>query len=386
MARSWRRRVHDILEDGDVRDPASVLVNGLLIILIIANVIAFALETVPHLEARYGDFFHLFNLFSVAVFSLEYFLRLWSCVEIPVLKQLPPARARLHFAARPLLIIDLFAVLPFYVGFLFGLHDMLFLRVLRLFRFLKLAHYSPALHSIGRVMVSERNALLGAFLVMMVLLLFASAGIYYLEREVQPEAFGSIPAAAWWALATLTTVGYGDVTPVTPFGKLFGGLIMIFGLGMFALPVAIVATGFAEESRRREFVVTWGTVARVPLFADLSASTLAAIMGQLSSRTYPEGARILQVGQPAEALFFITSGEVIVHTDDGPVKLGEGDFFGELSLIYNRPHRHTVVAASRVRLLVLEKPDFDRLAEQEPELMAHIRKVAEERQAAAGQG
>ncbi|RME99940.1 MAG: ion transporter, partial [Alphaproteobacteria bacterium] len=113
LARSWRRRVHDILEDGDVRDPASVLVNAFLIILIIANVVAFALETVPYYEVRYGDFFHLFNLFSVAVFSLEYVLRLWSCVEIPVLKQLPPAQARLHFAARPLLIIDLFAVLPF---------------------------------------------------------------------------------------------------------------------------------------------------------------------------------------------------------------------------------------------------------------------------------
>jgi len=166
-----RRRVHDILEHGVEGDPVSAVVNTGLIVLILLNVVAFAAETVPEIGARYAGAFRLFNLFSVAVFTLEYGLRLWSCVEIPMLRQFSPARARLHFAVRPLLIVDLLAILPFYLSFLIAI-DLRVLRVLRLFRFLKLARYSPALHTLGRVLVNERRALLGALLVMASLILF----------------------------------------------------------------------------------------------------------------------------------------------------------------------------------------------------------------------
>ncbi len=382
-AQTWRRRVHDILEYSDEGDRVSDGVNVMLVLLIVANVLAFAAETVPRIGNAYADAFNLFNLVSVIIFTIEYGLRIWSCVEIPVFGGVRPSLARLQFAARPLQLIDLLAILPFYLSFILPI-DLRILRVLRLFRFLKLARFSPALYSLGRVIANERRALTGALLVMMALILFASTGIHFLERHAQPEVFGSIPEAAWWAIATLTTVGYGDVVPVTPVGRLFGALVMIFGLASFALPIGIIATGFSQEAGRREFVVTWGMVARVPLFAQLEASTVARIAALLYSRGFQTGAPIIRIGEQADAMFFISSGEVVVDADAGQVTLGEGDFFGEMALLEHHEHRHNVTAATRCRLLVLDASDFDRLCHHEPDITNHIKGVAEARKKAAG--
>ena len=129
------------------------------------------------------------------------------------------------------------------------------------------------------------------------MLLFASTFIYFLERDAQPDKFGSIPAAAWWALATLTTVGYGDVVPITPLGKMFGGIVMLVGLGMFALPIAILATGFSQESSRHEFVVTWSMVAWVPLFSTMDVAEVAEITKLLYTRNVAAGATIVHAGE-----------------------------------------------------------------------------------------
>jgi voltage-gated potassium channel len=373
-----RQRVHDILEFGSEHDLVTRLVNVFLVTLIVLNVAAFTIETVPNIGRRYGDLFELFNLVSVAIFTIEYVLRLWSCVELPVLHAMRPRRARIAFAMRPLLIIDLIAILPFYLGFLIGM-DLRILRIFRLFRFLKLARYSPALVALGRVFANERRALFGAMLVMLALLLFASTGMYFLERHIQPEVFGSIPSTAWWAIATLTTVGFGDVVPVTTLGRIFGGLIMIFGLGMFALPIGIMATGFSHEANRREFVITWGMVARVPLFAQLNAAVVARIGALLYARSLEAGVPIIRVGDEADAMFFITSGEVAVDAAGGEVRLGEGDFFGEMAMLYRRQHEHGVSAVTKCRLLVLDKDDLEQLYHREPKLLSHIRSVAEER-------
>ncbi len=373
-----RQRVHDILEFGSESDPVERFVNVALVTLILLNVAAFAAETVPEIGQRHGASFELFNLVSVAIFTIEYVLRLWSCVELPLLQTLPGWRARINFALRPLLLIDLIAILPFYLGFLIGI-DLRILRVLRLFRFLKLARYSPALVALARVIANERRALFGALLVMMALLLFASSGMYFLERHAQPEVFSSIPSAAWWAIATLTTVGYGDVVPVTGLGRAFGGLIMIFGLGMFALPIGIIATGFSHEANRREFVITWGMVARVPIFSQLEAAVVAKIGALLYSRSYQADESIMRVGDDAVAMYFIANGEVAVDVDEGQVRLGEGDFFGEMGLLYHRQREHNVTATTKCRVLVLDKSDFERLCHNEPELLTRVRAVAEER-------
>ena len=266
-----RRRVYEIVEGGREGDVASRAFDTFIVALILLNIAAFAAETVPSLQAAHGRWFDAFELFSVAVFTLEYAARLWTAVEVPFLKRHRPLKARLLWARRPDLVIDLLAILPFYVQQMLGL-DLRVLRVLRLLRFLKLSRYSPALHTLSRVLHNERRALMGAGLLLMAAVVLASTGVYYLEAAAQPDKFGSVPQSAWWAIATLTTVGYGDVTPVTPLGKLFGAFVMVCGLCVLALPVAIISTGFAQEAGRRDFVVNWSLMSRIPLLAELDAS------------------------------------------------------------------------------------------------------------------
>lgn len=374
--RSWRRQVHDILEVGGDAHPAGRVVNAFLITLIFANALAFAAETVDDVAVRYGTYLDAFNVFSVMVFSLEYVLRMWSAVEIPMLSRMPPWRARLRFALRPIMIIDLLAVLPWYLQSFVSV-DLRSLRVFRLFRLLKLVRYSPALQTLGRVIAEEYRALLGALLVILILLLFASTAIYFLERDAQPDKFGSVPAAAWWALATLTTVGYGDVVPITPLGKIVGGIVMLLGVGMIALPVAIIATGFSQESARHQFVVTWSMVARVPLFASMDEGEIAEITKLLYTRTYLPGVPIVRTGDAGDAMFLIAGGEAIVEASSTKqVVLKEGDFFGEMALLERRRHAHDVVAKTRCRVYVLDTQSLSRLSARHPEILQRIRGMA----------
>ena len=381
--RRWRREVNDILEVGGDAHPAGRAVNAFIIILIFLNAIAFAAETVDELGTRYAAEFEAFNVFSVIVFSIEYVLRVWSAVDIPMLSRLPPWRARLRFALRPIMLIDLFAFLPFYLQWIVPM-DLRVLRVLRLFRLLKLVRYSPALQTLGRVLAEEYRALLGALLVMLVLLLFASTAIYFLEREAQPDKFGSIPAAAWWALSTLTTVGYGDVVPVTPWGKVVGGVVMLLGVCMFALPIAIIATGFSLESSRHQFVATWSMVARLPLFSTMNEAEVAEITKLLYTRTFAPGVPIVRAGDAGGAMYLIESGEAAVSMGAGKKTiLNAGDFFGEMALLERRRHKHDVVAKSRCRVLVLDTQALSRLTRRHPEILVYIRQVAKTRKEAA---
>lgn len=380
--RRWRREVHDILEVGGDAHPVGRIVNAFIIVLIILNAIAFAADTVPELADRYAVEFEVFNIFSVIVFTIEYVLRVWSAVEIPMLSRLPRWQARLRFATRPMMIIDLLAFFPWYLHWMLPM-DLRVLRVFRLFRLLKLVRYSPALQTLGRVIADEYRALLGALLVILVLLLFASTAMYFLEREAQPEKFGSIPDAAWWALATLTTVGYGDVVPITPWGKMLGGIVMLLGVGMIALPVAIIATGFSQESSRHQFVVTWSMIARVPLFASMDHSEVAEITKLLYTRTYMPGVPMVRTHDAGDAMFIIASGEALVDIAPGKhALLKEGDFFGEMALLEHRRHKHDVVAKTRCRVYVLDSQALSRLGRRHPEIMNRIRKVAEAREAA----
>jgi voltage-gated potassium channel len=380
--RGWRREVHDVLEIGGDAHPIGRVVNAFIIVLIFLNAIAFAAETVPELAQRYGVAFGAFNTFSVAVFTVEYALRLWSAVDIPMLSRLPHWRARLKFALRPIMLIDLFAFLPWYLHWFVPM-DLRFLRVLRLFRLLKLVRYSPALQTLGRVIAEEYRALLGALLVMLVLLLFSSTAIYFLERDAQPDHFGSIPAAAWWAISTLTTVGYGDVVPMTPLGKIVGGVVMLLGVGMFALPIAIIATGFSQESNRHQFVVTWSMVSRVPVFATMDASEVAEISKLLFTRTYVSGVPIVRAGHAGDAMFLVASGEVVVELGQGKqVVLKEGDFFGEMALLEGRRHKHDVLAKTRCRVYVLDRGALARISRRSPEITQQIRAVAAARASA----
>lgn len=348
--------------------------------LIILNVIAVAMETMEPLQQQYGGYFLAFEIFSVAVFTIEYVLRLWVCTENPLWQQVNPTKARLRHALTPFAIIDLLAILPFYLAFIVPV-DLRFLRVFRLIRLLKLARYSPALSTIAKVLHAERRALFGTFIIMVGLLLLAASLAYLAERHTQPEHFGNIPQAIWWALATLTTVGYGDVVPVTPFGRIVGGVFMIFGLGLFALPIGIIATGFAQEIHRRDFVVTWGMIARVPLFCELSPADLIDISKLLHSRTVEAGTAIAHKGEIGDCMYFILSGEVSVDFSDDTqsLRLTDGDFFGEIALLHHSPRRATITALTKCHLMILEAVDFNHLIQTNAAVERHIRETADQR-------
>ncbi len=245
-----RKRAAELLEQGHNTDRPSRILNQLLILLIGLNVIAILLESVRSIYERYQAGFWAFEVFSVGVFTIEYVSRVWSSIDMKELKDDRPVIGRIRYILSPLALVDLIAILPFYLSLWFPL-DLRFLRVLRLLRLFKLTRYSPALSAMLDVMQRETEALLSAFVILILMLVLSAGGIYLLENDVQPEFFGSIPDSMWWAIVTLTTVGYGDVVPITPMGKILGGAIGLIGIGMIALPAGIMASGFAENIHDR---------------------------------------------------------------------------------------------------------------------------------------
>jgi voltage-gated potassium channel len=229
------------------------------------------------------------------------------------------------------------------------------------------------------VIRNESRPLLGALMVMGVLLVLNSSIMFVLEREAQPEVFASIPHTLWWAIVTMASVGYGDMAPITVWGKVFGGFVMILGIAMFGVPVGILATGFAAEIRKRDFVVTWQAVAKVPLFASLNAARIAEIAGLLKREVVPANYVIVRRGERADAMFFIMSGEAEVDVQPTPVRLGRGQFFGEIGLLRDTVRMATVVATSDCELLALDAADFRRLLDAHPDLRAEISRVADQR-------
>ena len=376
--RRIKKRLYVILEAGKTQDLASQIFDWFMVTLILTNIVAFTAETVPSVQAAYGPALEMFNLVSIAIFTVEYFVRLWVCTEHPPLRGRHPVEARLSFALNPTMLIDLAVILPFYINALIGI-DLRILRIFRLVRFLKLVRFSPALTTLTNVLVTERRALMGEALIMFGLLVCSGTAMHFVEGKAQPEAFGTIPDAMWWAISTLTTVGYGDVVPITALGRVIGGVVMIFGLGMFALPIGIIATGFSQEIHRREFVVNWGLVARVPLFSDLNASEIAEVMSLLQTQVVPEETVIVRPGDEAVAMYFVSLGRVEADLSDGPAVLEEGDHFGEIALLRHVKHMATIRALTRVHLLVLEADAFRSLMRRNPKLAARVRDVAEDK-------
>jgi voltage-gated potassium channel len=252
--RDLKHRLYDLLEvqvDNDTAKRVYDAYDIFMIVLIILNVFAVILETEPTLAAQFGTFFEVFEAVSVLIFTIDYVLRLWVCTVDPRYAQ--PVWGRLRFALSPLALIDLLSVLPFYLSMLLPV-DLRFLRVLRLLRFLrllKIGRYSDAVQTLWSAVRSRAEELVVCLIMGAILLVLASCAMYYVESDVHPDGFGTIPQAMWWSAVTLTTVGYGDVYPTTTLGKIIGSGIAVLGVGMFILPTGILATAFAEEVRKR---------------------------------------------------------------------------------------------------------------------------------------
>jgi voltage-gated potassium channel len=378
MLNRWRRTVYTVIEAGGSGRSARVF-DDFMVVLIVLNVIAVILESVPSIEQPLSTAFRVFDIMSVTIFAIEYAARIWVSVEIPAVRQRGPLGGRLMFASRPSQIIDFLAFAPAFLSFILPAADLRFIRVFRLLRFLKLARYSPAMVTLSRALYEERRALTGALILMLGTAVFSGTVMHAIEGDAQPDKFGTIPDAMWWALATLTTIGYGDSVPVTALGKVFGGIVMICGLGLFALPIGIVATAFVNEIHRRDFVVTWGMVARVPLFASLDAAAIAEVMKIMRTRAVPAGTVIAARGEEAEGMFFIADGEVKIALPKGDITLVAGEFFGELALLKRVKRLGTITAITRTHLMIIDAFDFERLLSRDEALKARILDIAEER-------
>jgi voltage-gated potassium channel len=363
-----RRRVHLILDGGHGGGFLGNVVEGTLITLIIANVVAYSLQSVPWLEQRYWRQFEGFEIVSVAIFSVEYALRLWAAPEDPLVPRGGPFLSRLRYALKPLMAIDFLAIAPAILTFFMPFIDLRALRLFRLLRLLKVARYSPALLTLAQVVREERRALFGTLLLLLCAMVFAAAAMHAAEGAVQPKVFGTIPSAMWWAISTLTTVGYGDAVPITLMGRIVAGITMIIGLGLFALPVGIVATGFVSTIHRRDFIVTFGMLARVPLFHGFDPAVLGEIMNLLRAQFVPPGTVISARGEAAEAMYFVVSGEVDVELSRGNLRFHSGEFFGELALLHKTMRHATVVTVTQARLLMLSTDDFMHLMQKHPAL------------------
>ena len=335
-------------------------------------------ESVPEYSDRYEDIFNLIEYVAVAAFTLEYALRVWCAPEHTLYARRSPTAARLAFIASGWALIDLAAFLPFYLSFYFSADLRVFL-MLRLLRFFKFARYSPGIRTLLAVIEAERKALLAWLIILFGAVLFFSTAMHIAEHEAQPEKFGTIPDAMWWAIETVTTVGYGEVIPLTLAGKLIASFAMVTGFLLLGLPVGILATAFAEEIHRREFVVTWTMVASVPLFRGLDAAGIAEIMRYLRAQSIPRGAMIVRKGDPAHSMYFIAEGEVEVELAHENVTLGEGQFFGEIAVLRKTLRTADVRATAATKLLILDAYDLQTLTKRNPEIGDAIREVAQSR-------
>ena len=247
----YRKRTYELLNVAKQGDFLSKLIDMALIVLILSNVLAIVLESVNEINQEYSRSFELFERFSVSIFTVEYLARVWSSVEARDTSGKELSRFKYIFT--PSAIIDLIAILPFYIMLLGpSAVDLRILRVFRLLRIFKLTRYSQSMTLMLDAIREHIRSFIAAITILVVVMLLAASGMYIFEREAQPESFGSIPHAMWWAFATLTTVGYGDVTPITLWGKVFGATITVVGVGMVALPAGILASAFSEQLRMRE--------------------------------------------------------------------------------------------------------------------------------------
>ena len=246
-----RKRTWEIVEKARHSDTISLVFDITILTLIFLNVVSAIIDSVQSIQERWGTFLHIFETISMMIFTLEYIARLWSCTIETQFNS--PIRGRIRFVFRIMSIIDLLAILPFYLPFFkVDLRSLRILRLLRILRIAKIGRYYTSLNLIKRVLQSKREELVLITTLMGFLLVVSSSILYYCENAVQPNVFSSIPATMWWSVATLTTVGYGDMYPITLMGKFCASVIAILGIGMFALPTGILGAGFVEAIQKKK--------------------------------------------------------------------------------------------------------------------------------------
>jgi voltage-gated potassium channel len=250
-----QKRTSQLLSKGNVADKPSQYVDMILFILIVLNIAAVCLESVKHIGNEYKVAFNAFEFFSVVIFSIEYLLRAWSAPARNDLGNSTNIIKRMKYIFSFTGLIDFLAIIPSILPYFFGGLDLRWLRVLRLLRLLKISNYSSALEDFFSAIKADWRSFSAALYLMVIALFLSSALMYIAEHDSQPEKFSSIPETMWWGLITLTTVGYGDVSPVTPLGKIIGAFTAIMGVCTVALLTGIVASAFANQRAQKAAIL-----------------------------------------------------------------------------------------------------------------------------------
>lgn len=371
-----RRRLYEMLEASPHETRAGMLATWFIAALVVVSLCGTVLESVPHLNSRYGGLFHAIEIISLVVFSIEYAIRIWIAPEHVPYRQLSGHPVRRTYILSGQGIVDFLAIVPLW-GAMLESADFRVLIVLRILRVMKFGRYSSGMSSLLDVVWSERRALLGCLVILICATLVSASVMHVIEGTIQPGKFGTIPDAMWWSLVTLTTIGYGDVVPATAIGKMVAAVIIVGGVVMIALPVGIVANAFSDVIHRRDFIVTWSMVARVPIFSHLTAGDIAHVMQLMRARQVEKGEVIARRGDVAHAMYFVTEGEVEIELRPShSVKLGAGQFFGERALLRKTSRSATVIACTRSRLLVLDASDLRSLISRDPHIAEHIDRIA----------
>jgi voltage-gated potassium channel len=374
-----QRAIYRTLDPRHASRPAEAfrLVHHGLVVVGVASVI---LRTVPQIAESYGVALEAAFHLALVFFLVVYVLRVFAIPAAPWSHPRHPWRDRLQWALSFAGLVDLLSSWLVLVAGLFALGpDSAHLAALLwLFKFVP---YSDGLALLGRVLQNTRSTLISVLLCFIIVLLCAGTLAYVLERDLQPATFGSIPAALWWAVVTLTTTGYGDAVPITLAGRCLAGTVMISGISVFALLAGILANGFAEEVRRRDLMRTWDLVTRVPFFNGVGAEVVAEVARLLRPRDVQPGTVIMRRGEPGDCMYFVVSGEVEIRLRPTPLRFGPGAFFGEIALVTGEPRTATAVAVKFSVLLSLHLTDFRHLVARRPELTAAIEEEAARRKA-----
>lgn len=365
---------------------AAQLITGIICAAVVCSVVLAVCGSVVELK----NFMQAIEPLGIAlcgvVFLAEWVLRCWVApANIRLNERFPLGGRRGDYLCSFLGIVDALVCLPALLV-VFGALQMrdgvitagwvVIPGVCALF---KLARYVDGLELVGSVLRSEWPKLRSALLTLCVLVLLTSSLLFMVEQPAQPEVFKSIPHTMWWGIVTMTTTGYGDMAPVTLIGRVIGGIGMLLGIAMLAMPCGIIASGFADEIKRRELLENWRIVSRLPLFAGLDAGSIAEIAGMLKPQIIPAQSRVITKGGFADSMFFIVEGEVEVAVAPQPVRLGPGAFFGETGLLKRAQRNADVNTVKQTRFLVLGLGDFHALVERQPAIGEQIAAVAAQR-------
>ena len=330
-------------------------VDNYLGVLILLNILHQIVSSMAFMEGReslilYGGIFFQISMY---VFSVEFVLRLF-------------LERRLSFLS----VLDLLVLLN---HFFLGLIDLRVFRMLRAFQIFSQTRILLPANTLFKTIKMQRHALVGSLVLVLSILLVFSTLMYFVEGDDQPVKLGSIPLALWWGMETLTTVGYGDVHPVTGPGRVLGSLIMLLGIAMFALPAAILGSAYYEEMQKRNFLVSLETITEIPIFAQLPINAIGKINEKLEVVLLPAKKVIFEKGDEADSMYIIEIGRVEIDLEPNPpVVKDQGDFFGEMGLVSNSPRNATVSTLDEVKLLELKKEDLEELIEEHPVIFKEI--------------